>query len=587
MKNFWLLFFLIILLCQKYSLANQYGLSLTDSLKYPRDFPKFSYVNKDAPKKGSLNIGVVGSFDSVNNNILMGSAADGLYLTGDSLFIKSVEELATVYNLLAEYFYLDHKNSRVIFKIRDIAKWHYGSKITNQDFSFSYRLLKESGHPYYKIMLNKVNKIEELADNKIAYYIDNLKDYDLIQKIGLLPILSQKYYSKNNFNQISLKAPLASGPYKIKEIKAGKYIIYEKYNNYWGKDLNVNIGRYNFLEIKYSYFRDSNIAVQNLKAGNYDLRYENIAKNWANNYGADFLEKMHFQKYKIAHKIPTGMQCFILNLRKDKFKDKKIREALNLAFDFEWTNQNLFHSSYERSNSFFSNSPYIANKKLNKRQIKYLSKYKAEDYLYQEPYTPLKTLGDGDNRKNLILAQKLLKEAGWQIKNFKLTNDLGEIFTMEFLITSPSFQRVILPYIKNLEKLGIEAKIKMVDFSNYQKSLENFNFDVTIYVYPGVVVAGNEQINFWHSKYANLKGGSNIAGISNILIDQIVEDIIATTNYKEKSDLTKLLDRVLRNNIYVIPHWNITNHRFILNHKIKITDEFPHYGLDTNSWWHQ
>jgi microcin C transport system substrate-binding protein len=587
MKNLWLylLFANLFILIEASQAEKLHALSLTNSIKYNQGFSNFEYVNKYAPKKGAINIGVIGNFDNINNNILMGSPVEGIQLTYDSLFIKSIEEIATTYNLLAEYFYIDKKLNRVVFKIKDYAKWHDNSPISNDDLLFSYNLLKESGHPFYKITLKKVIKAEKLPNNKIAYYLEDINNYDLIQQIGLLPILAKKYYEKNEFNKITLTPPLTSGPYKIKEVKAGKYIIYEKFPNYWAKDLNVNIGRYNFKEIKYSYFRDANIAIQNLKAASYDLRYENIAKNWANSYGDDFLNNIGYSKYLIPHSIPTGMQCFVLNLRKKKFQNREVRKALNLAFDFEWTNDYLFYNSYVRSSSFFSNSPYEANDKLSKQEIEYLTKLGAQDYIYNKPYTPPKTLGDGNNRSNLIEAQKLLNQAGWKIKNFKLTNDLGEVFTLEFLITNPSFQRVILPYIKNLKKLGIAAKIRLVDFSNYQKSLENFDFDTTIYVYPGVKIVGNEQLNFWHSKYANMSGSRNIAGIQNELIDHIVEDISNSNTYEAKYNLAKLLDRVLRNNVYVIPHWNITNHRIILKNKIKKPILNTPYGLDLNSWW--
>ncbi|MBT4879091.1 MAG: ABC transporter substrate-binding protein [Alphaproteobacteria bacterium] len=567
------------------AISANHAISLTSDIKYQKNFSNFDYVNIQAPKKGKLHIGVVGNFDNINNNILMGSSAEGLALTTDSLFTKSIEEIATTYNLLAEYFHIDSPNNRVIFKIREKARWHDSTKITNEDLLYTYNTLKEQGHPYYKIILNKVIKAELLDNNKIAYYLSDINNVDLIQQIGLLPVLAKKYYENNEFNKITLKPQLGSGPYKIKEIKAGKYIIYEKFDNYWAKNLNVNIGRYNFKQIKYSYFRDANIAVQNLKAGSYDLRYENIAKNWANNYDNNFLDNLNYSKELIAHEIPTGMQCFALNLRKEKFQHKKVREALNLAFDFEWTNKALFHNSYERTKSFYSNSPYVAKNSLNKYQISYLKKISAEDYISEYLYTPAKTAGNGNNRTNLLKAQKLLNEAGWTVKNFKLTNAKGDVFKLEFLITSPSFQRVILPYIKNLKKLGIEAKIRMVDYSNYQKSLENFNYDITVYAYPGVKIPGNEQLNFWHSKYANLNGSRNISGIINPIIDKITEDIIEAKDYNKKKDLAQLLDRVLRNNIYVIPHWNIKNHRIILNKNIARPKINTSYGLDIHSWW--
>jgi len=577
--------FFILFISPAFAGEKLYALSLTEKVKYNKDFKHFDYVNPEAPSGGEIVIGGVGSFDNLNSNILLGSAPDGLGLTTDSLLVGSLDELSTAYVSLAEYFEIDKKNSQVVFKIKEQAKWHDGSSITNQDLLFSYNILKEEGHPYYKIALAEVLKAKTLEGNKISYELKDINNLDLILQIGSLPVISKEYYSKNKFNEITLTAPLASGPYKIKEVKAGKYIIYERFSNYWGKNLNINRGKYNFDTIKYIYYRDANIAIQGLKAAEYDLRFENIAKNWANSYDKEFLETQNFIKKKISHQIPTGMQCFVMNLRNDKFQNIKVREALNLAFDFEWSNINLFHSAYTRTESFFSNSPYQAEGELKNSEITYLQKHNDSIDDYLTPYTPSYTDGSGNNRRNLIKAKNLLNEAGWKIEDFKLVNEQGEEFKIEFLITSPSFQRVILPYTKNLKKLGINAIIRMADYSNYQKSLENFDFDITVNVYPGIKIPGNEQYNLWHSKYADVAGSRNLAGIKNPLVDQIVEDIANAKSYQEKAYYAKLLDRVLRNNIYVIPHWNITAYRVVFKDKFAMPENIPPYGLDISSWW--
>ena len=570
-----------------------YSLSLTDHSKYKKNFYAFDYVNVNAPKQGKINIGVVGNYDNVNNHILLGNAASGLELIYDSLLQKSLDELATAYMLLAEYIEFSEDSNEVIFKIRDNAYWHNNKAITNHDVLFTFNIFRKEGHPYYKIAFKDILSARILDNNKIAFkfaqrhnqntsYIDK----DLIMKVGTMPIISKSYYEDHKFNQITLSPPLSSGAYRIIESKAGKYITYKRVENYWARDLNINRGRYNFDYIKYSYYRDANIAILGLKAQEYDLRFENIAKNWAKSYKGELLQSNKLIKNRIEHKIPTGMQAFIFNNRLAKFSNIKIREALILAFDYEWTNKNLFYDSYKRTNSFFSNSAYEGKDKLAPIATSFLyNNIKNDNNLYKNLYKLPITDASGNNRKNLILAKDLLAEAGWKIKDFVLQDKNGNRFTIEFLITSRSFQRVILPYIKNLKRLGIEANIRMVDYSQYQKQVENFDFEITVKVFPGMNIPGNEQINLWHSKYANISGSHNLAGIANPLIDKLLLEISTVQNFKQKKQLLKLLDRILRNNHYVIPHWHLDAFRLVYWNKFAFPKNNPPYGLSLDSWW--
>lgn len=566
-------------------LKKEYSFSLTDTVKYQRNFDSFDYVNSNALKGGHIAIGVVGNYDNLNPNILLGSAAEGLSLTYDSLFEKSLDEVATAYMLLAEYYQISHHDNAIIIKIKDDSYWHDNTAITNQDVLFSYNILKQEGHPFYKIAFKDVINAKILPGNKIIFYLKDLKNKDLIMKIGNMPILSRQYYKDHQFNKITLIPALSSGPYKITELKSGKYITYQRVKDYWGKDLNINKGRYNFDEVKYQYYRDANIAIQALKAKEYDLRLENIAKNWAKSYPENLLGDKKLIKRKITHNIPVGMQCFVMNNRLKKFADARVRKALSLAFDFEWTNKSLFYNAYNRTNSFFTGSAYEAKGRISKREQNFIIKYGGDPNRYNEIFMLPVTDGSGNNRRNLIKAKELLAEAGWQIKDFSLINNEGEKFIIEFLATSVSFQRVILPYIKNLKKLGIDARIRMVDFSQYQKQTENFDFDITVTVFPGVNIPGNEQFSFWHSKYANLPGSNNIAGVNNKIIDSILFNLTNTDSFNKKIYYTRLLDRILRNNYYVIPHWNISAFRLVFWDKIMFPDIQPPYGLSFDSWW--
>ena len=595
---FIIIFFLQSSVLYAQNLRKHYSLSLTDYSKYKKDFYAFDYVNINAPKKGEINIGVVGNYDSINNNILLGNAAAGLELIYDSLMQKSLDELATAYMLIAEYMQFSEETNEVIFKIRDNAYWHNNSPITNHDILFTFNILRKEGHPYYKITFKDILSARILNNNKIAFKFIEQKnpdkpsidkssiDKDLVMKIGTMPIISKSYYQNHKFNQISLVPPLSNGPYKIKELKAGKYIIYERVKNYWAKELNINRGRHNFDLIKYSYYRDANIAILGLKAGEYDLRFENIAKNWAKSYQGELLESKKLIKTRIEHQIPTGMQAFIFNNRLKKFSNIKVREALLLAFDYEWTNKNLFYDAYKRTNSFFSNSAYEGEDKLAPIAQEFLyNNLNKDNNLYEKLYKLPITDASGNNRKNLILAKKLLAEAGWKIQDFILKDKNGNKFTIEFLITSRSFQRVILPYIKNLKKLGIEANIRMVDYSQYQKQVENFDFEVTVKVFPGMNIPGNEQMNLWHSKYAGVSGSHNLAGIKNPLIDKLLIEILQQDKFKNKKHLLKLLDRILRNNYYVLPHWHLNAFRLVYWNKFAFPKNNPPYGLSLDSWW--
>ncbi len=579
------LFFLFIFLFSSNLFASElnFHITLTDDVKYKKNFSNFSYTNSNAKIGGEISFGVVGNFDSLNPFILKGVSAESLSLLYDSLFVKSLDEIDSAYPLIAEYYYFDKKEQSLIFKIRDNAFWHDGKNITSNDILFTYNILKNHGHPYYKLILSRINNVKILNDNNIAYYIDDINDKKLLMTIALLPILPKHYYVNNQFSDDLLNIPLGSGPYKVDSFQAGRKISYKKFYNYWGKDLNVNKYRYNFNYIKYNYYRDSNVAIQALKAGEYDLRIENIAKNWANAYDADFLSKNNFKKLEIKHKNSTGMQCFVLNNRLDKFKDINFRRALNLAFNFDWINKNIFYNSYKRNNSFFANSIYEAMGDISLFEINYLEErnYNIKNYLTLNNYNADAKIS---SRENLLIARDLLESSGYKIKNFKLYDKNNNQIKLNFLLTSKSFHRVILPYINDLKQLGIDSEVRVVDFSNYQKLLENFDFDIIVGYFGVASIPGDELKNSWHSSTASLDGSRNLAGIKDNLIDNLIEDILSENKFNNKLILTRLLDRVLINNSYIIPHWHIAYHRLIFKDKFTLPYYLPDYAMDFHSW---
>lgn len=577
----------IFILTLKPALATPH-ISHFGNAKYPTDFKHFDYANPNAKKGGTIKFATVGSFDSLNPFILTGNSANGLNYTYDTLLTKSLDELSTYYGLLAKDINITPQDKSVTFTLNENATWRDGTNITSHDILFSYQTLKEKGHPEYRIQLKNVKSAEIITKHKIRFYLPSIKNKDLIFVIGTLPIISKEYYSKHDFSKTSLEPFLGSGPYYVSKAEASKYITYTRNPDYWGRELPVNKGRYNFNKIKYKYYRDSTIAVMALKAGEYDIRNENIAKNWANEYDLNEVNQGLIVKENIKHQIPTGMQAFVLNNRLKKFQNQHFRKALNLAFDFEWTNMNLFFSAYNRTESFFSNSLFSAPNSITKGEQDFAQHLQIQDLDFKKlnNLTNPKTSGNGNNRTHLLEASRLLEAAGYYLEGMKLHDpNTRQPITLEFIIVSPSFQRVILPYIKNLKKLGIDARIKLVDFSIYQKRLENFDFEITIHVFGGTMIPGAEQYSYWHSASATQNGSSNLAGISNPDIDKIVNAIGNAKSLEELQTLTYLLDRLLISNNYIIPQWNINSFRLIYWNKFAKPSYNPPYGLALDYWW--
>jgi len=561
-----------------------YSFSYFNNPKYSEDFKNFDYVNVNTAQGGILKIGAVGSFNSLNPFILSGQSADGLYLTFDTLMKKSKDELGSTYPLIAKSIIVDTNNSLIKFELNNNAIFYNGSALTSKDVKFTFDILKKEGHPRYRIYFREITNIKIIDDYNIAFELENIKNKDLIIQLTQVPILSKNYFKNNDFSKTTIKPIMGSGPYKVGDVSPGQSITYIKNTNYWARDLPVNLGVNNFDEIKYKYYRDSNVAVRALKAKEYDFRYENIAKNWSNEYN----NIQNLNKELIQHNIPVGMQCFTLNNRLAKFQDINLRKALNLAFDFEWTNKNLFFDSYIRTNSFFENSVFKAQSNISDIELQILediNQSNIELLNFQNFKAPIND-SSGYNREALKQAQQILLESGYKIRNEQLfAPNSNEPINVEFLINSPSFKRVILPYINNLNKLGIKGSIKLVDSSIYQKKLENFDFDITVNVFPRSIVPGNELYSYLHSKNKEVNGSNNLAGISNTTIDQIVEKIPAIDNLELLKAHTSILDRVLLSNYYVIPHWYINAFRIVYWDNISHPNQTPEYDLCIECWF--
>lgn len=570
-------------------IKKSHAISVFGDLKYSENFKHFDYVNPEAVRGGAVTQYGIGTFDSLNPFIMKGVPAGGMEMIFDSLMKSSYDEVATSYGLLAKSVEIDPDNEWVTFTIRDIAKWHDGSKISADDVVFSFNIIKKQGHPKYKSYYRDVVKAEKISDNKVKFSFQNSENKELPLIIGQLPIASKKYYSKVEFNKTTMTAPLGSGPYKMKNVDAGRSITFERVEDYWAKDLPVNIGYYNFDELKFDYYRDSTIAVEAFKAGEYDFRKENISKVWKKSYNIPQIEDGRIIKETLPDGMPSGMQCFVFNTRLAKFSNRNVRKALQLAYNFEWANEQLFYGAYKRNRSFFGNSKLEAKGLPSEEELELLTPFRGilpdEVFTteYQPPFTP-----DIKAHRNLLLeAQNILDQEGYVLKDMKrIDPSTNRQMQIEFLIVSPLFERIVAPYIRSLKKLGIKANIRSIDSSQFIKRRDNFDFDVIVNWFLQSATPGNEQINYWHSSRADVAGSKNYIGIKNEAVDFMVDKITSANSKQELITAGKALDRILQWNYYVIPQWYSTTHRLIYWNKVERPEQTPPYSHGfPEIWW--
>ncbi|MGV1014017.1 MAG: extracellular solute-binding protein, partial [Methyloceanibacter sp.] len=538
----------------------KHGLSAFGDLAYPSDFTHFAYVNPDAPKGGTFSLvgwGGVTTFNSLNNYILKGDAAQGLELLFDSLMARAADEPDALYGLVAESAEMADDGMSVTFHLRPEAKFADGSALTAEDVAFSFDTLKEKGHPIYRQMLQDVVKAEALDPATVRYSFKGELIRDLPLIVAALPIFSKAYYSAKPFDATTLDPPLGSGPYLVDRMAQGRTIVYRRNPDYWAKDLAVNRGRWNFDRIRFEYFRDRNAGMEAFKAGFYDFREEFTSKVWATEYDFPAIRDGRVNKEVLPDETPSGTQGFFLNTRRDHLKDPRVRKALDLAFDFEWTNRNVFYGLYQRTESFFENSPMKAEGEASEAERALFAELgvKVPEEALGPAYLPPKSDGSGNDRKLLFEAGKLLDEAGWTIKNGMRVNDKGEPFKLEILTFEPTFERLTAPYVKNLKLLGIDARIRMVDPAQYQQRLKNFDFDMTTQRYVMRNTPGVELRSYFGSLAAEMDGSLNLAGISDPAVDALIERVVAAKSREELETASRALDRVLRAGHYWVPHW--------------------------------
>lgn len=555
----------ILILTSKFCFAAgfKHGISVFGDLKYPKYFKHFDYVNPEAKKGGQVKFGRDGTFNNLNSFILKGVNAAGLSYIYDSLMEGSSDEIYSYYGLIAKSVKLASDKSAISFRLRKEAKWHDGKNITADDVVFTFNKLLSDGHPSYKMIYRDVKEVKKINDYEVKFIFKNNKNRELPILVASMKVLPKHYFENIEFSKTTLEAPLGSGPYKISLVDAGKTISYERVKDYWAKDLPVNKGRYNFDKITFDYYRDNNVLVEAFKAQKYDFRQENIARNWANSYNIEAVDNGEIIKKRISHHLPTGAQSFVFNLRKSKFQNKALRKAVNYAFDFEWLKKHIFYGSYKRTNSYFSNS----------------------DFGHKGFVMP-KSDADGFNRMNLIKAKQILDEAGYKVKDSKLIDPkTGKPIKIEFLIGSQSFQMIIAPFLKNLSKLGIEAKMRFVEENQYQTRVNNFDYDVMVAVFGQGLIPGNELFSYWHSSQKDVKGGQNVTGLTNPKIDELIVKITQGKSKKELIKYCQKFDKIMLENYYTILQWHNNSHRILYRNIFSMPEKLPPYSLAIDSWW--
>jgi microcin C transport system substrate-binding protein len=556
--------------------------------KYGADFAHFDYVNPKALQGGKVVFGAFGGFDSVHPFTLKGRAAAGIGNLFETLTTRSFDEAFSEYGLLAETIEWPEDRSWVAFTLRPQARWHDGKPVTAADVLWSFDTLKTQGHPFYRSYYANVTRAEQMNDRTVKFTFSGAPNPELPLIMGQLPVLPQHYWQGRAFTATTLDPPVGSGPYKIAALDPGRSITYERDPHYWGKDLPVNVGQHNVGTLHYDYYKDQAVMREAFKAGAIDFFQENVAKEWATGYEVPAVQQRWIIKREIPHEDPQGMQAFAFNTRREIFQDRRVRQALGYAFDFEWTNQNLFYHSYKRTTSYFANSELAAGGLPSQEELAVLIPLRGQipEEVFTTAYAPPTTDGSGNIRANLRVALQLLNSAGWTVRNSKLTHEQrGTVMRFEILLVSPTFERVVLPFTKNLERLGIETQVRTVDTAQYQQRLDTYDFDMIVASWGQSLSPGNEQRDFWGSQAATTDGTRNYVGMHDPAIDALIELVISAPDRDSLIHRTRALDRVLLWNHYVIPHWHISMHRVAYWDKFRAPAIPPKYSLGVNTWW--
>ena len=564
------------------------GMSLYGDLKYPADFTHFDYADPNAPKGGTMRLATLGTFDTLNPLIIKGVPAAGAGQLFDTLMTRSEDEPASDYPLIAESADLAADRMSVLYTLRKEARFNDGTPITPADVVWSFQILRDKGQPLYRFYYGDVTKVEVEGERGVRFTFKSADNRELPAILSEMPVLSKAYWSTRDFEKTTLEPPLGSGPYKIESVDPGRSITYRRVDDYWGKDLPVNKGRFNVEVIRYDYYRDATVALEAFKAGQYDVRRENSSKSWATGYDSPALRDGLIKKEVIPNRNPAAMQGFGYNLRRPLFQDPRVRQALAYAFDFEWSNKNLFYNSYTRTRSYYDNSELAATGVPQGDELKILEPFRGQvpDEVFTTEYNPPKYDGSGEIRDGLRKALALLKDAGWSFKGEQLVNDkTGAPFAFEILNDDPAMERVELPFLQNLKRLGIKATIRTVDVSQYEQRMIGFDYDMTVVVIPQSLSPGNEQREFFGSAAADQPGSQNLLGIKSKVVDELIEQLIVSPTRADLVAHVRALDRVLLYGYYLIPQYHLGATWVAYWNKFHHPQVAPKYALGLETWW--
>lgn len=568
------------------------AMAMHGQAKYQKGFKHFDYVNPDAPKGGVLKLAGAETFDTFNAYTTKGIAAAGLNLLYVSLLEKSQDEAFAMYQALAESFEVADDRSAITFKLRQDAMWSDGKPITADDVVWTFNTLISEGIPAYRAYYAHVAGVEALDERTVKFTFDVTGNAELPLIVGELTILPKHYWADKDFTATTLEKPVTSGPYSIGDFTQGRTITYERVADWWGADLPVYKGRYNFDEIVYEYYRDQDVSLQAFFSGEFDFRQEYTAKLWATGYDVPAVKKGNIVKKLIDNDLPQGMQGFVLNLRRPIFQDKAVRKAMNYAFDFEWSNKQFAYDAYTRSRSYFSNSEMESTGLPEGRELEILQPFRDQlpAAVFTQAFEVPASDGTGKNRSNLRVAALLLDEAGYVVGDdgIRVHRETGERLSFEFLVanTNAAFERWFGPYKKNLQRIGIEGNMKIVDASQYVNRIIAFDYDMIVQNWGQSLSPGNEQREYWGSDRAEASGSRNYIGLKDPVVDALIEEIVSAPTREELVVRCRALDRVLQHGWYVVPNWHIPAWRIAYWDKFEMPAQQAPYDLGiVDTWW--
>ncbi|PIE57464.1 MAG: ABC transporter substrate-binding protein [Desulfobulbus propionicus] len=593
----WLIALLLAMLGRPDSLVAAHGQSLDGELKYPPDFKHFDYVSPHAKKGGALVMHSLGSFDKMNPFTLKGESPDGLGLyVFETLMVPSLDEPFAQYGLLAEDIVVAEDKRSITFTLHKNARFSDGTPVTAEDVRFSLETLKsEDAHPFYQVYFHDIEGAEVLDPWTVKLYCKH-DNREIHMIAGQLPVLSKRFFSRHPFHshggRDALVLPVGSGPYVVQSFDLGKTIVYAKNPDYWGRDLPVRRGMFNFDTLTIKSFKDQTVSVEAFKAGEFDLMPVNIAKQWQRDMAGRRFDQGILTKKAFPHKNNAGMQGFVFNTRLELFQDRRVRQAVGLAFNFERTNATLFFNQYTRNTSYFSNSELAAQGLPSQAELRLLEPFRDQvpAEVFTEPLTPPSTDGPGGIRANLRKAMQLLNEAGWRIEDGVLVNEVGRRFSFEILLASPSFERVMAGFTQNLRTLGVQATYRTLDLALYAERVKSFDFDMIVATFGQSQSPGNEQREYWTGKAARRTGSRNFAGVNDPVVDALVEAVIYAQDRDALVTACRALDRVLWYGYYVVPNWYLASHRLAFSTSLRYPATLPvYYGIDqfVQTWWRE